>query len=100
MHPLLSRQILDVRSLHEFRHFNLPGAINIPIDELILRHRELQHDLPYTIVCAHGVRSITATEYLQSKGYDVVSLPGGLASINKETSLSKAKQLGFATELL
>ncbi len=78
---LVNRQILDVRSQEEFHEFPLPSALHIPIDELLHRHRELDYGTPYIIICAHGVRSITACEYLLSKGYDAINYPGGIAAL-------------------
>lgn len=83
----LTRTILDVRTKAEFKQAHLPGAINIPINQILNRYHELNIQIPYTVVCDHGVRSIMACDFLQSKGYDVINLPGGISRIESEIQL-------------
>ena len=72
--------LLDVRFTEEFEHVALPGAILIPLPELIHRARELEPFQGRRIVvyCHHGVRSLDGTAYLLTRGLDAVSLRGGI----------------------
>lgn len=83
----LTRTILDVRTKEEFKHAHLPGAFNIPINQILNRYHELHIERPYTVVCDHGVRSVMACDFLQSKGYDVVNIPGGISRLEDEIQL-------------
>ena len=78
--------LLDVRSPLEFQQSHLPGAINIPADQLEHRIGELTlAEKSYVVVyCATGIRSRTASRILARAGYKrVINLVGGLASWEK-----------------
>lgn len=70
-------QLLDVRTLDEFRHANI-GGTHIPLQELQDRHTELPKETPLTIMCHHGRRSEQACFLLQELGYTVRNLIGGI----------------------
>ncbi|MFB9325135.1 rhodanese-like domain-containing protein [Paenibacillus aurantiacus] len=71
-------QILDVRELAEWEAGHIAGAISIPLGELPRRHTELGIGLETLIVCRSGNRSGLACEILESLGYEVINLTGGL----------------------
>jgi NADPH-dependent 2,4-dienoyl-CoA reductase/sulfur reductase-like enzyme/rhodanese-related sulfurtransferase len=71
-----SHNLLDVRSKSEFAAGSLPGAINIPVDEL----RERLSEVPtkdLLVVCQVGQRGHTATLLLNELGIDAKNLDGG-----------------------
>jgi len=68
--------ILDVRSVGEVDRGTLPGALNIPIDEI----RERKNELPtgkILVTCQVGQRGHAATRLLREMGYDAINLDGG-----------------------
>ena len=68
--------LLDVRSNSEFAAGSIPGAINIPVDELRERIAEVPtHDL--LVLCQVGQRGHTATLLLTELGIDAKNLDGG-----------------------
>lgn len=72
--------VVDVRTPGEFAHGAVPGAINIPLDELENRFNELG-DNPrreITVYCASGARSSYAKQFLQMQGYANVKNGGGI----------------------
>lgn len=71
--------LLDVRSPAEFSEGHLPGSINIPIDDLEARVKEVPVDKHIITICLHGVRSGICEKFLNQKGYLADSLEGGLA---------------------
>ncbi|PIQ78295.1 hypothetical protein COV81_05145 [Candidatus Peregrinibacteria bacterium CG11_big_fil_rev_8_21_14_0_20_41_10] len=85
----LSRPVLDVRSYNEFLRGHLPGAIHIPLEQLLHRHNELNYEIGYCIICEHGVRGLLACDFLQSKGYDVVNFPGGMSFLEEQIKQQK-----------
>jgi NADPH-dependent 2,4-dienoyl-CoA reductase/sulfur reductase-like enzyme/rhodanese-related sulfurtransferase len=72
-------QFVDVRTFEEFARGSLPGAINIPIDELRERYAEL--DNVETIVnCEVGQRGHAATLLLKELGVRAMNLDGGITT--------------------
>jgi NADPH-dependent 2,4-dienoyl-CoA reductase/sulfur reductase-like enzyme/rhodanese-related sulfurtransferase len=69
-------RLVDVRTPQEYAAGRLPGAVNIPVDELRARHAELP-DAPLIVYCAVGQRAHVAEQLLRSLGHDVVNLDGG-----------------------
>lgn len=71
--------LLDVRTPDEFSLGSLPGAINIPLDEIRDRIDEIPKDKPVYVFCAVGLRGYLAYRILVQHGYDKVrNLSGGL----------------------
>ena len=56
--------VLDVRTPKEYAKKHIPGAINIPVDELANRAGELPNERPILIVCRAGVRAAAAYSIL------------------------------------
>lgn len=75
--------IVDVRSRGEFRMGAVPGAINIPLEELEDRYMELGNraDREIILYCASGARSAYAVDYLIDLGYQNVSNGGSVSSM-------------------
>jgi len=63
--------VIDVRSPKEFESGHVPGAVNIPIEDLSKRIGEMAVPTDTTIVtvCEHGGRSSRAVLELQKLGY-------------------------------
>lgn len=73
--------LLDVRTHEEWRSGHAPGALHVPLDELPDRVRELPRNRRLYVVCAAGVRSAAACEWLTSAGFrDVVNVAGGMSA--------------------
>lgn len=71
-------QIVDVRTPAEFAREQIPGATNIPLDELRGRLDELRKDRPIWLLCAVGQRAYNANRALLQHGYDARILSGGM----------------------
>ncbi len=69
--------LLDVRTPKEFAEGHLPGAVNIPVDDLRGRLGELSKDRPILAYCQVGMRGYIATRILLQKGFNVANLGGG-----------------------
>ncbi len=71
--------ILDLRSRVEYLKGSVPGARNLPVDELSLRLESLSKDQPILLICENGIRSVSVSELLYSKGYPYLYvLKGGM----------------------
>jgi NADPH-dependent 2,4-dienoyl-CoA reductase/sulfur reductase-like enzyme/rhodanese-related sulfurtransferase len=71
--------LLDVRSAREYESGSLPGAINIPVDELRERRDEIEAG-PVIVFCQVGQRGHVATQLLSQWGMNVRNLDGGYAT--------------------
>jgi NADPH-dependent 2,4-dienoyl-CoA reductase/sulfur reductase-like enzyme/rhodanese-related sulfurtransferase len=69
--------LVDVRSPGEYATGAIPGARNIPVDELRSRLGELPRDGETIVYCRAGVRGHTALRILAEQGFDVANLDGG-----------------------
>lgn len=74
-------QIVDVRSVEEFRDGYYAGAVNIPVQELPRRMGELQKDKAVVLYCASGARSGAAARMLKASGFKDVINAGGLTDM-------------------
>lgn len=73
-----SVMLLDVRAAEEFSFGSLPGAVNIPLDDLRERMQELPKDKEIIVFCAVGLRGYLAQRILRGHGYTAVrNLIGG-----------------------
>ncbi len=80
--------ILDVRTKDEFLMGHIPGAMNIPVDELRSRLSEIPSDKPVYIYCAVGLRGYLATKILMARGYtNVRNISGGYKTYSAATAL-------------
>jgi rhodanese-related sulfurtransferase len=70
--------LLDVRNSNEYSSEHMQGAQNIPFAKLPKKLNELPKDQPVIVVCRSGPRGREAAHLLQSQGYDVANLVGGI----------------------
>jgi len=70
--------IVDVREPSEYAAARIPGAVSIPQADLATRLDEIPRDRELLIVCASGMRSLRAAQFLHAVGYErVTNLDGG-----------------------
>ncbi|MDE1225387.1 FAD-dependent oxidoreductase [Vibrio aestuarianus] len=69
--------LLDVRNPGELQNGYLPGAVNIPVDQLRQRMDELPKDKEIVIYCQVGLRGNVAYRQLVNNGYKARNLLGG-----------------------
>jgi rhodanese-related sulfurtransferase len=73
--------LLDVRTTGEFAGGALPGAINIPVQDLEARMKEVgAKDRPIVVYCRSGQRSGRAARMLKAAGYQTVQNLGSISS--------------------
>lgn len=72
--------VLDVREPWEYALGHIPGALNIPLNDLPEHLEELPRDQPIVVVCAHGIRSVYGAHHLAQAGFEgVYNLLGGMS---------------------
>ncbi len=69
--------LLDVRAPQEFASGHIPGAVNIPVDDLRPRLGELSHDRKIAAYCQVGQRGYLATRILLQAGFTAANVGGG-----------------------
>ncbi len=74
--------LLDVRTVEEFEEGRIPGAVNIPLNELPQRITEVtaHTDQAIVVVCRSGMRSIMGAQILRRSGLthiEIYNLEGG-----------------------
>lgn len=72
--------LLDVRTPAEHASGAPSGAVNIPVQELATRLRELPKDRAIVAFCRSGARSASAVEQLVAAGFDAHDA-GGVGNV-------------------
>ena len=70
--------ILDVREVEEFQSGHIEGALNAPLSTLDKGYEQLDASKRYYVICQGGMRSERACQFLETKGFDVVNVEGGM----------------------
>lgn len=69
--------VVDVRQPHEYEEGHVPGAYLIPLAQVAARLSEIPTDQTIYVICASGVRSLTAARTMAAAGRDACSVAGG-----------------------
>jgi NADPH-dependent 2,4-dienoyl-CoA reductase/sulfur reductase-like enzyme/rhodanese-related sulfurtransferase len=69
--------LLDVRTPEEFAEGHIPGAVNVPVDELRSRMDELPRNRRIVAYCRVGQRGYLAMRMLRQAGFEASNLSGG-----------------------
>ncbi len=77
--------IVDVRSRSEYAGGHLKNSLNIPLNELPNQLKKLKPERTIITCCASGMRSSSAKNLLQSKGFKAYN--GGSWAILKKYTL-------------
>jgi len=57
--------LVDVRSASEFASGHIPGAVNIPMDQIEARLDDLAVNLPIVLICQAGTRARMTANLLE-----------------------------------
>jgi rhodanese-related sulfurtransferase len=77
--------VLDVRACDEYEQGHLGSAINIPLNLLCLKQRQLSASQSLLVYCNSGRRSRAAAALLKRQGFDAYYLKGGLDGQSSDT---------------
>jgi rhodanese-related sulfurtransferase len=69
--------IIDVREDDEWLEARVPGAVHIPLGQVVERIDEVPTTGTVYVICGSGPRSARAVEHYRSVGVDAVNVVGG-----------------------
>ena len=73
--------LIDIRFEEEYKSWNMPYAISIPLPDLPNNLDKLDKTKIIVTACPHKDRAIIAMTYLKTKGYNVKYLTDGLIGL-------------------
>jgi len=78
--------LLDVREPWEFEASSIAGSKHIPMGDVPSRaHLELDPEEHIVVVCHHGVRSMSVTNWLRQQGFEnAQSMRGGIDAWSRQ----------------
>ena len=80
--------LIDVRTPEEYALGTIPGAVNVPLDELRERLAELPRDRALWLFCGVGLRGYLASNILRGQGFsEVRNLVGGIKTYRAATAV-------------
>ncbi len=88
--PKPDQFILDVRTPAEVQAGTIPGAVNIPVDDLRGRLDELPRDKEILVTCQVGLRGYLACRILTQHGFRNRNLSGGYKTFSNSVSALRA----------
>ena len=70
--------IIDIRSIEKYNNRHITGAINIPLEQLLINFSKyLNRNKKYYVYCQKGIQSRKLCQILIREGYNVVNVTGG-----------------------
>jgi len=78
--PLATSQLVDVRSPSEFASGHIPGAVNIPMDQIESRLDDLRPGSPIVLICQMGKRAQMTANLLAPCHREILVLEGGTSA--------------------
>jgi rhodanese-related sulfurtransferase len=78
LHEGKTLNMIDVREVDEVEVGKIPGAIHIPLGLVEFRMHELDKSKEYVMICRSGGRSGRAAQFLESQGFNVINMTGGM----------------------
>ena len=73
-------QLIDVRSASEFASGHIPGAVNIPMDQIEARLDDLHPTVPVVLICQTGKRARMTAGLLEPCQRQIAVLDGGTSA--------------------
>jgi len=84
--------LLDIRFTEEVKTWKMGFGLQIPLNELPKRYKELPKDKIIVTACPHKDRSSLAMAYLRTKGYNARYLTDGLTGLAESLRGDDAKE--------
>lgn len=92
-------RLVDVRTAAEFEGGHIPGAENVPVDQVASAMGSWDKSQPIVVYCATGSRSVSAMQTLSGAGFTkVYNLTAGIAAWDGDVSSGPAGAVATAAE--
>lgn len=75
-------EIIDVREDFEVQFGMVPGATNIPLEQLLGQMNQLDKEKEYVLICRSGSRSAMAGQFMEMQGFKTVNVVDGMIGWN------------------
>jgi rhodanese-related sulfurtransferase len=75
--------LIDVREEEEVATGTLPGAVNIPLGQLLFHVADFDPEVPIALLCRSGNRSGQAAARLSELGFVAINLTGGMLAVHE-----------------
>ncbi|MBP3841375.1 MAG: rhodanese-like domain-containing protein [Bacilli bacterium] len=81
------RKLIDIRDSYKYLEKHIPGSINIEENKILLMPEYyINRNEEYVIYCDNGYRSMKVSNFLNTQGYKVYNLTGGINLYLKNNS--------------
>lgn len=88
-------QVVDVRTSGEYQLGHIPGAINVPVNEIAQTAASWDKTKTYVVYCATGSRSAEAVATMQSMGFtNIDHFNAGIQAWTGQLDTGTAKATG------
>ncbi|MBI2146114.1 MBL fold metallo-hydrolase [Candidatus Woesearchaeota archaeon] len=74
--------LCDVREPYEYEQWHISESNNIPLSQLAQRITSIPKEKTIITICAHGIRSERARQFLSQQGYTAFTMAGGMVAWN------------------
>lgn len=71
-------ELIDVREEFEVKLGKVPGAKNIPLQQLLNNLNDLNKNKEYILICRSGNRSGMAGQFMEMQGFKTVNVVDGM----------------------
>lgn len=88
INPAAGQKVLDIRTPDEVSTGTIPGAKNIPLDDLRDRLDDLDKEKEYLIFCRVGLRGYLACRILSQNGFNCRNLTGGYITYQRTVGMA------------
>ncbi len=88
--------VIDCREPELYRIWHVPGAVNIPVAELVEGFRRLDRGRRYVLYCTFGTQTPLLAELMQQAGYEAYAFRGGIRAV--ERAVARREEAALAGE--
>jgi rhodanese-related sulfurtransferase len=99
--------VVDVRKGEEHAEWSIPGSVHFDAydtlhagEERAMEELELPEDAPVVTVCGRGRSSAVAADQLRRRGYEAVSLEGGMKAWSLAWNTAEVPLPGVKAEVV
>lgn len=89
-------EVIDCQPPRRYRDWHLPGATNVPPDELVRSFRQWPKDRHYLLYCLRGANAPLLAERMQRAGFEAHAFRGGVGRLRRAFERGDPAVVGVA----